>query len=201
MIPRIPALLAVIAVAGLSASALAGGECCERAAKEDAWCGACKHGFFGGVSIHSKKLHDALSGKEIDRAKLECAGCKEAVKEGGSCAKCRVGVIKNRAYPLAAYAVLSGERADMDKIKCEGCRKAAKEGGWCESCAVGYVGGRSFKDRAAFGRAVTSHKVISEAARTKCEVCAVAMLTDGACPACNVTFRDGKAERETAPPE
>lgn len=196
------ASLAAVLVMGMCTALYAGGECCDKAMKENAWCDKCKHGFVAGISMDNKKLYDALAGKAIDKAKLTCDGCKKVASDGGVCDKCHVGVIKGKAYPMAAYALLIGEPCKPEsELKCDGCKKNLKSGGWCDACKCGIVGKMRYSDKAKYEAAEKAAKLISEAAKAKCDGCAVAMVTDGTCAQCKVTYKDGKAAKEANPAE
>ena len=67
-------VIALFLVLGFSSPAAAGGECCEKAKKANAWCAGCGAGFANGE-------------------KTSCKGCHGLMlsKDGGWCAGCKVG--------------------------------------------------------------------------------------------------------------
>lgn len=176
-------------------AALAGGECCEKAAAKNGWCGGCKVGFYDNVQIKAQELHKALSGTEMKADDVKCPGCQEAMKADGTCEHCHVSFVKNTAYksPVAA-TVAKGELVDATKIECADCQKAAKDHGWCDACKAGMVGNYKYSDKKAYEEAVKARIVIVKAneASEKCVPCAVAMVTDGTCDHCKITYKNGK---------
>lgn len=202
-----PFVGAVVAAALLSATALAGGECCDKAKAADGWCGACKVGYFAGVSIKNHALHNALAGTEVTKeaiADAKCAGCKEAYAKNGACPECKVTYANGRMYHSAAAAKLAMGSPIDAKALCKECQEhAAKAGkeemakgaGWCDGCKAGFVHGRMYKDKAAYEQANNAYTLVTKAASTTCEGCAVAMVTDGTCKECKVSYKGGVAQQ------
>jgi hypothetical protein len=185
----------VAGVLALTAPALAGGPCCDKAKAENAWCSGCNHGFVFNVTIAKKALYDALAGMAPS---AECEGCKKAAESGGICEKCHVGIAEGKAYKaMPAYYVASGKKMDPAAIKCAGCAAICKSGtaGWCEQCKGGLVAGHGFTDKEKYEKANNGLITIRLAAKSPCEGCSVAMVTDGTCEHCKVTFKEGKPEK------
>ena len=105
--------IAMLAGLVLSAPAIAGGPCCEKAKAENAWCSGCNHGFMFNVSIAKKALYETLA---AIAASNECEGCKKAAETNGVCEKCHMGIVKDKAYKaMPAYYIARGEKAQADK--------------------------------------------------------------------------------------
>ena len=176
----------------VSAPALAGGPCCDKAKAENAWCSGCNQGFMFNVTIAKKVLYDALAGMAPSAT---CEGCKKAAETGGICEKCHVGIAGGKAYKaMPAYYVASGKKVDPASVKCEACAAMCKSGvsGWCDKCKGGLVAGYGFKEREKYDKATNGLITIQLAEKSPCEGCSVAMVTDGTCEHCKITFKDGK---------
>lgn len=183
-------LLAMCVIAGFTAAAIAGGECCEKPKADNGWCKSCSVGYFDGVTMTSKKLHDTLAGTKVEADKLQCQGCVTAVKSDGTCCKHFYAGGYSYQSPYAA-AIAKGKHVTGD-MKCESCAKAAKTNGWCDTCNVGLAGNYAFKDKKDHEKAVAALTTIQSAAKAKCEPCAVAMVSDAKCEPCGKSFKDGK---------
>lgn len=194
-------VLALVA-GGFVGSALAGGECCDKAKAENAWCGHCKTGFFAGQVIKSEGLHKALAGTPAP-ADAKCDGCKKAMAANGTCDHCHVAFANKMMYhSMVAHDLAIGTCTAEKDMKCEACKKNAAGNGWCDACKKGMVGCFAFSDKAAYDKAVTALNTLKEAmkAADKCEGCAVAMVTDGKCAKCNVSYKGGKKVEGAAKP-
>jgi ribosomal protein L32 len=192
-------LACVLAIAGLAAPALAAG-CpgCDKVTQTgQGFC--CGQGQTYGVKLTSQKLFDSLEGKTIDKAKIECPGCKEAAAKGGSCEHCKAYFHDGKAYQSKiAVALAKGEPVSAEKAAtCPSCKTAHQQNTQCTACGVGFVAGRMYKGED-YKTALAAHEVLAKAVETskKCEACAVAMVTDGECAHCKVGFKDGETVKK-----
>lgn len=191
-------LASVFAVVGAGSPAVAGGcKGCDLIAKKgEGFC--CGKGKIFSVELTSRKLYDALAGKDIDTDKIKCPGCKLAAEKSGKCDHCKIGAAQGKLFhSMVAYALAKGTPVHADTVAhshCIGCKTAYKDNGFCKDCAVGFVSGRAFKGKESYDAALAANKTLVKAveASKKCEACAVAMVTDGSCPHCNVSFKEGK---------
>lgn len=186
---------ALAACGSLAGTALAGGECCEKATAANGWCGHCKVGYFDGVSMKSEALHKALSGEKVESDKIKCDACKRAAEKDGECSTCHVRFAGKLMYrSMVGYHLALGKHVPAKEIKCETCKKASADHGWCDACGAGMVGCCVFKDKAGYDAAVKARATLVAAVKAadKCEPCAVAMVTDGKCERCMISYKDGK---------
>ena len=195
MIRTMLTLAGVVAVLGAASPAVAGGckGCTLVAKKGDGFC--CGKGKIYGVELTSKKLYNALAGREMATDKIRCPGCQAAAKSSGACSHCKVAMADGKMYrSMMSHALAKGTPISEDKMGCGGCKTAHKAGGFCDGCGMGFVASRMFKDKAVYEVASKAYKTLTIAAKaaTKCVGCAVAMVTDGKCDPCNVSFKDGK---------
>ncbi|MBL8880057.1 MAG: hypothetical protein JNG88_13140 [Phycisphaerales bacterium] len=185
-------LVIVVGALMLVAGAMAGGECCEKAAATNDWCKGCKEGFYNGVSMSSAKLHKTLAGDPVS-TNMKCEGCKAASANDGWCKDCGTGYANKRHYASwVGYRLALGKHTAAKEIKCDACKKASADHGWCDACKAGMVGCERYTDKAQYEAAVAARPVLVAAAKEKCEGCAVAMVTNGKCEACKVSYKDGK---------
>lgn len=189
-------VVALVAIGGLAGQVLAGGECCEKAKAENAWCSHCKQGFIGGQTVTNAAVYKAMAPAPAP-TDAKCETCKKAIADNGVCDHCHLMFTHHMMFKSpVAYALMKGDciSAKAKDIKCEACKNAMKDHGWCDSCAKGVVGCMAFTDKAAYQKAVTAQSTLAAAnkAAAKCETCAVAMVTDGKCEACKVSYKDGK---------
>ncbi len=201
MIRNIMMASALALVAWGTAPAVAGGcKGCDNVSKTgQGFC--CGEGKSFGVTIKSKKLHDALVGQKISLTQAKQCPCDnraKAVAGNGSCDKCRLTGSKmygsRAAYLLAKGQPMSKELIAACPKRCNQCKIAFKEGKRCERCKVGFVGDRMFENEKDYRAALAAFETLKKAAvaAQKCEACAVALVTDGKCERCNVKFKDGR---------
>lgn len=154
----------------LGATAFAG-DCasCEKAWAKSDWCQPCSKGYFGDMALTSKKLHAALSGKEIPAEKaahITCGGCKTALAKNTGCEPCNVEFVNGRVYRSSYAAALArGHRMEWSEEK---AAKAAKA-----------------KAKAEMTNAKKDH---AEKEEQGCKGCKSATRSAGWCSDCNVGF-------------
>lgn len=132
---------------------------CEYIRLHNGWCQEDSVGYLAGVRVPSFVLMEALDpeGHVVDPASLECASCREALKSGGLCARCGLGIVGNRIFAskLSFYAArgdtsgtgVAREQALLrsavgELTRCEPCAIALYFGSYCPLCNVSYVDGK-----------------------------------------------------------
>lgn len=199
-------LIALVVTSALTVPALSddeGGCVCKRNREAgNGWCSSCDVGWVHRVSVKSKKLFQALEGQEVaDVEKLECDGCRKAVKENGACESCKASFNEGRRYRSPVALTLSKGRMVCDsELGCDGCRSAQTSSGskYCAPCHIGFVGGMLFEGEKMFKKARAAMMTLKKASSTarKCESCAVAMVTDHKCKRCRLEFKNGRKIRK-----
>jgi hypothetical protein len=162
----------------------------------DGWCAECNAGFIASIRVPSRDLFETLDahGHDVDPAAFTCEGCKEALRTGGFCDRCRMGFVGGQAYlSRLTYHVARARVEDPATIACAACRTNAAGHGWCGACGVGRIGPlvlATREDLAETWKALERlHRAIAELER--CETCGVALFTGGRCRDCGRSFRDG----------
>lgn len=169
---------------------------CKAKRAGDGWCTECDVGYVAGVSVHSRRLFNALDlhGHEVYVDKTACPACRKAINRSDFCAACQMGFINGKGFfSRLCYVMAKGNiavlRSEDDLFS-----------GWDERNNAGRVGNRSFRKKSDYDEMRFWIKVLQRADEKakQCEYCAVAMIANRHCHICKVFYGNGKAvERNT----